>query len=53
MILELAVEFVQDERLIIALEGRLKLYFIIWMTLFTQIVERQLSGESWYLHETR
>lgn len=53
MILELAVEFVQDERLIIALEGRLKLYFNIWMALFTQIVERQLSGERWYLRGTR
>lgn len=53
LILEIAVEFVQEGRLKIALEGRLKLYLIIWMALFTQIVERQLSGQSWRLHGAR
>lgn len=53
LILELAVEFVWEGRIKIALEGRLKLYFFFWMALFTQIVERQLSDQSWYLYETR
>lgn len=51
--MELAVEFVQEGRIKITLEGRLKIFFFFWMPLFTQIVERQLSGQSRYLYETR